>query len=193
MVLISTLDLGVEIDVPAQPQLAAGLTVDSKKSLNRAVLVGGPFILMMTGGAFVVGALSNVHFFRMEGLIAIAVAGGNQDLIIPEYINSAMSETFVIIFMVILLAAAMSTMSSQYQTTGSAIGHDFYRKFLMKGKSGQTVTVTRLGISVTILASVILAYYPAHQHNCKGHRNLLRNLCGSLPSHVCRRIVLERG
>jgi SSS family solute:Na+ symporter len=41
---------------------------------------------------------------------------------------------------------------------GTAIGHDFYKEFLMKGKSRQTITVTRIGISITIIASVILAY-----------------------------------
>ncbi|AKB85062.1 sodium:solute symporter [Methanococcoides methylutens] len=157
--LISTLVLGVGIGVLAQPQLAVRfMTVNSKKSLNRAVFVGGPFILMMTGVAFVVGSLSNVYFFQTDGLISIAAAGGNQDLIIPEYINSAMPDLFVIIFMVTLLAAAMSTMSSQYHTMGSAIGHDFYREYLMKGNAGKTVTMTRLGISITIVASVILAY-----------------------------------
>ncbi|WP_440952070.1 sodium:solute symporter family protein [Methanococcoides sp. FTZ1] len=157
--LVSTLVLGVGIGVLAQPQLAVRfMTVNSKKSLNRAVFVGGPFILMMTGVAFVVGALSNVYFFQTDGLISIAAAGGNQDLIIPEYINNAMPDLFVIVFMVTLLAAAMSTMSSQYHTMGSAIGHDVYREFIMKGKSGQTVTMTRLGIFITIIASVILAY-----------------------------------
>jgi SSS family solute:Na+ symporter len=157
--MVSSIILGVGIGVLAQPQLAVRfMTVDSKKSLNRAVFVGGPFILLMAGVAYIVGALSNVYFFETRGVIALTAAGGNMDSIMPEYINSAMPEIFVVIFMVTLLAAAMSTMSSQFHTMGTAIGHDFYREFLMKGKSGKTVTVTRLGISVTILASVILAY-----------------------------------
>jgi len=52
----------------------------------------------------------------------------------------------------------MSTLSSQFHTMGTAIGHDFYREFLMKGNAGNTVTVTKLGIIVTIIFSVILAY-----------------------------------
>ncbi|MBP2029774.1 SSS family solute:Na+ symporter [Methanohalophilus levihalophilus] len=157
--MVSTIILGVGIGVLAQPQLAVRfMTVDSKKSLNRAVFVGGPFILMMAGVAYIVGALSNVYFFETQGVIALVAAGGNMDSIMPEYINSAMPDIFVVIFMVTLLAAAMSTMSSQYHTMGTAIGHDFFKEFLMKGKSQQTVTVTRLGISVTIIISVILAY-----------------------------------
>jgi SSS family solute:Na+ symporter len=157
--MVSTIILGVGIGVLAQPQLAVRfMTVDSKKSLNRAVFAGGPFILMMAGVAYIVGGLSNVHFFNTVEMISIDVAKGNLDIIMPEYINSAMPELFVIFFMITLLAAAMSTLSSQFHTMGTAIGHDFYREFLMKGNARSTVTVTKLGIIVTIIFSVILAY-----------------------------------
>ena len=157
--LVSTLVLGVGIGVLAQPQLAVRfMTVENTRSLNRAVLVGGPFILMMTGVAFTVGALSNAYFFNKEGLISVAVAQGNTDLIIPEYINSAMPELFVVLFMLTLLAAAMSTLSSQFHTMGTAIGHDFYKEYVRKGKMGKTVGMTRIGIAVTIIVSVVLAY-----------------------------------
>ncbi|WP_407356247.1 sodium:solute symporter [Methanolobus sp. WCC5] len=157
--LISTLVLGVGIGVLAQPQLAVRfMTVKDNRALNRAVLVGGPFILMMTGVAFTVGALSNVYFMNTRGVIAIVAANGNTDLIIPEYINSAMPDVFVILFMLALLAAAMSTLSSQFHTMGTAIGHDFYRQYLKKGELGQTINITRAGMACTIVASVILAY-----------------------------------
>ncbi|MGB9929017.1 MAG: sodium:solute symporter family protein [Methanosarcina sp.] len=157
--LVSTLILGVGIGVLAQPQLAVRfMTVKNKRALNRAVLVGGPFIFMMTGVSFTVGALSNVYFYKTQNLISIAAAKGNVDLIIPQYINSAMPDYFVILFMLTLLSAAMSTMSSQFHTMGTSIGHDFYREYLMKGKPGKTVAMTKFGIGVTILASVILAY-----------------------------------
>ncbi len=157
--LISTLVLGVGIGVLAQPQLAVRfMTVKNDLALKRAVLVGGPFIFMMTGVSFTVGALSNVYFYKTKNLISIAVAKGNVDLIIPEYINNSMPDFFIVLFMLTLLSAAMSTMSSQFHTMGTSIGHDFYREYLMKGKSGKTVAITKLGIAITILASVALAY-----------------------------------
>ncbi len=90
--------MGVGIGVLAQPQLAVRfMTVKDDRSLKRAVAVGGPFLLMMTGVAFVVGALSNVYFYRTAGKIALQVVpGGNTDLIIPEYLNQAMPEIFVV-------------------------------------------------------------------------------------------------
>ncbi len=157
--MVSTIILGVGIGVLAQPQLIVRfMTVDSKKSLNRAVFAGGPFILLMAGVAYIVGALSNVYFYNTQGLLSIQVAGGNMDLIMPEYINSAMPESFVVVFMITLLAAAMSTLSSQFHTMGTAIGHDLYREYIMKGKAGKTVDITKVGIAITIIISVFLAY-----------------------------------
>ena len=55
---ITTITLGVGIGVLAQPQLIVRfMTVKSKQELNRAVLIGGIFIVAMTGIVFIVGAL----------------------------------------------------------------------------------------------------------------------------------------
>ncbi|MDD4249216.1 MAG: sodium:solute symporter family protein, partial [Methanosarcina sp.] len=144
--MISTITLGVGIGVLAQPQLAVRfMTVKDDRSLKRAVLVGGPFILMMAGVAYVVGALSNVYFYRTTGMISLQVAGGNTDLIMPQFLNQAMPETFVALFMLSLLAAAMSTAAAQFHTMGTSIGHDFYQQGLMNGKStGTAVHATKL-------------------------------------------------
>jgi SSS family solute:Na+ symporter len=76
--LVTTIVMGVGIGVLAQPQLAVRfMTVKSGRELNRAVVSGGIFILMMTGVAFTVGRLSNVYFYQESGKIAIA-AGRRQ-------------------------------------------------------------------------------------------------------------------
>ncbi len=160
--LVSTIVMGVGIGVLTQPQLAVRfMTVKSNKELNRAVPVGGAFILMMTGVAFVVGALSNVYFLNNPafGKISLAAAGGNIDKIIPLYINSAMPTWFVYIFMLSLLCAAMSTSSSQFHAMGTAIGRDFFDKAIFKNKQNtKTVFITRLGIILGVVVTVILGY-----------------------------------
>lgn len=126
--LLSTIVLGVGIGVLAQPQLAVRfMTVKSDRELNRGVLAGGVFILMMTGVAFVVGALTNVYFFNNPafGKISIVAAQKRVDNIIPLFINAALPQWFTAIFMVTLLAAAMSTLSALFHTLGSAFGRDF--------------------------------------------------------------------
>ncbi len=159
--LVSTIVMGVGIGVLAQPQLVVRfMTVKSSKEINRAVPVGGVFILSMTGVAFIVGALSNAYFFNNPafGKIASAVVSGNIDKIIPLYINSALPQWFVYVFMLTLLSAAMSTSSSQFHTLGTAIGRDFYEKVFIGKTSPHTVIITRCGIILGVIVTVILGY-----------------------------------
>jgi SSS family solute:Na+ symporter len=164
--LVSTIVLGVGIGVLAQPQLAVRfMTVKSNRELNRAVLVGGVFILFMTGVAFMVGSLSNVYFFNETGNVAIAAAEGNTDLVIPTFINMAMPPWFVYIFMLTLLAAAMSTISSQFHALGTAFSRDMLQvgttvtERQEQTKSRKGLLITKIGVVIGIIVSVILGYY----------------------------------
>lgn len=154
--LVTTIVLGVGIGVLAQPQLIVRfMTVKSDRSLNRAVLVGGPFILLMTGVAFTVGALTNVYFQGQSGQLAITAANGNVDAIIPTYINSAMPDMFIVLFMLVLLSAAMSTLSSLFHTMGTAVGHDL----INRGKNAEnSLWHSQLATLIMICASVMVAY-----------------------------------
>ncbi|HJJ36950.1 MAG TPA: sodium:solute symporter family protein [Methanocorpusculum sp.] len=155
MTVITTLVLGVGVGVLAQPQLAVRfMTAKDGKSLNRAIPIGALFIVMMTGVAFTVGPLTNVYFMDTVGMLAIDAAGGNADSIIPLYINSAMPELFVIIFMLTLLSAAMSTLSSLLHTMGTTLGGDIFAR--MKGVR-YSIRANQIGIVVMMIASVILA------------------------------------
>jgi SSS family solute:Na+ symporter len=154
--LVTSLVMGVGIGVLAQPQLMVRfMTVKSDRELNRAVLAGGVFIFFMTFVAFVVGALSNVFFHNTTGLISIAAAKGNADAIIPLYINQAMPQWFVYVFMLTLLAAAMSTLSSQFHVMGTSIGRDFIEKILKLPK--HSLLINRLAILFSVILSVVIA------------------------------------
>jgi len=154
--LMSTIVMGVGIGVLAMPQLVVRfMTVKSNRELNRGVLIGGIFILAMTGVAFVVGSLSNVFFLQTQGNISVNIAKGNADSIIPLYINAATPEWFVYLFMLTLLAAAMSTSSSQFHAQGTAIGRDIYETLTNKKGSG-SILITRIGIIIAVVIAVVL-------------------------------------
>jgi len=238
MQLVTTIVMGVGIGVLAQPQLIVRfMTVKSNKEINRAVLVGGVFILFMTGVAFTVGALSNVYFWNNPKYQTVAIeavkmaqaekegkvykpvvsveltkkreadaaaallnpapakaaeavkepvkpaaaaaqpaapapktgaaapvpakpksSGALTDAIIPLFINEAMPKWFIPIFLITLLAAAMSTLSSQFHTMGTALARDVYEKGL-NIKSKNTVLVNRMGTLFTIILSLGVAIY----------------------------------
>ncbi|KUO51952.1 MAG: sodium:solute symporter [Desulfitibacter sp. BRH_c19] len=156
-VLVSTLVLGVGIGVLAQPQLIVRyMTVKGPKELNRAVAIGGVFIIMMTGVAFLVGSLTNVYFHQNLGQISLAASVdpvtnvANIDRIIPLYINMAMPEWFSYLLLLTLLAAAMSTLSGQFHAIGTSISHDLYKSSGLLGHRG--------GIIVALLATVWLCF-----------------------------------
>ncbi|MBN2702929.1 MAG: sodium:solute symporter family protein [Pontiellaceae bacterium] len=157
--LVSTIIMGVGIGVLAQPQLAVRyMTVKSGKELNRAIPIGGVFIMMMTGVAFVVGALSNVHFVKTIGSVSIAAAGGDVEAIIPMYLQSAMPDWFSILFMLTLISAAMSTLSSQFHVMGTSLGRDLVEESIGRKKGGSGMLATRIGVLSGILVAVYLSY-----------------------------------
>lgn len=158
--LITSIVLGVGIGVLAQPQLAVRfMTVKSDRELNRGALVGGIFILMMTGVAFTVGALTNVYFFNNPAFGKISFLAANKvvDNIIPLFIHTAMPGWFGAIFMVTLLAAAMSTLSALFHTMGSAFGRDFLEEGL-NVKTGNPIFTIKMSMGVGIIISTLLAY-----------------------------------
>ncbi len=155
---MSTVVMGVGIGVLAQPQLAMRfMTVSSDKSLYRAMAVGSVFIFFMTGTAFIVGPLTNIYFFETRGMIAMeAMPGGNIDLIIPTFISEIMPGWFLYLFMVALLSAAISTLSSLIHVQGTSFGKDILDHVLANNQNA--TLLTRIGVLLAVLLAVMLAY-----------------------------------
>ncbi|MDA3901469.1 MAG: sodium:solute symporter family protein [Spirochaetes bacterium] len=160
-VIFSSLVLGVGIGVLSQPQLVVRfMTVKSDKELNRAVAIGAVFIFVTVGTTYLIGPLSNVVFFEKYGQIAFEIAGKNLDRVIPVFIGETMPVWFVYLFMMVILSAAMSTLSSQYHAIGTSISRDIleYGLFKKRGLRENTVVLmTRLGILISLIITIILS------------------------------------
>jgi len=292
-IVVSTIVMGVGIGVLAQPQLIVRfMTVKSKRELNRAVGIGGVFILAMTGVAFTTGALSNAYFSLHGPLftgrviktvnaekghvilqlmkandagvwldlvdekdkagkvvktftqpqqqdaagkwlpvakqtnevgntveakvvpavldkakpylteagptapqlaqgrsISIVYAKGNPDQIIPTYITTALPKWFGVVFLLTLLAAAMSTLSSQFHTLGTAAGRDvFERLFGGETSSGsqRTVHIVRVAILFGLILAVTFGHYARGGYIIARATAIFFGLCAStfLPAFV---------
>jgi SSS family solute:Na+ symporter len=263
-IIVSTITLGVGIGVLAQPQLAVRfMTVKSRRELNRAVLIGGIFILAMTGVAFTVGSISNVYFvkhgkvfngkivkvinedkqhvllqltkktdsgewvnivdektnapktipavladpqIKLKDLspdertnkifqarsIAVVNAGGNPDQIIPTYVAAAMPKWFSLIFLLTLLSAAMSTLSSQFHTIGTAAGRDVFERLFSAGRanavsSDTTIFIVRIAILITLIFAVVFGYYWRGEYIIARATAIFFGLCAAafMPSFIC--------
>lgn len=164
----STIVLGVGIGVLAQPQLSMRfMTVKETKSLYQAVIVGGIFIFVVIGTVYMIGPLTNLYFYETEGVIAVeAVSEGNTDLIIPTFISQIMPTWFLYLFMLTMISAAISTISSLVHVQGTAFGRDIIKSIReqkvvveddIEEKDG-TAFMSRIGVLIGLGAAVILAY-----------------------------------
>ncbi|MBN1359958.1 MAG: sodium:solute symporter family protein [Sedimentisphaerales bacterium] len=244
-IVISTITLGVGIGVLAQPQLVVRfMTVKSRRELNRAVAVGGVFIIIMTGVAFTVGSLSNAYlanygdpmtgrvakmldedkglavlqimtkndagvWTEVEGKMApvklfegeldaaaqeagirtgrsisVVYAGGSADQIIPTYITKAMPTWFGLLFLLTLLAAAMSTLSSQFHAVGTSIGRDVYEQLTERHE--HSIIVNRTGIIIGIIIAMLWSYYARGGYIIARATAIFFGLCASafLPAFI---------
>ena len=131
------------------------MTVKSDRELNRGIMIGCIFLLATIGVIYTLGPLTNIYFMQTEGKIAIESIK-DLDKIIPIYVNQAMPKWFAAIFMLTILSASMSTLSSQFHAMGTSIGRDVYSKLFKTNKN--STYVTRLGITISILISYVICY-----------------------------------
>ena len=171
MTVVTTFLLGVGIGALTQPQLAVRfMSAKSDRDLNKSLLVGSIFMIVIVGSAYTVGALSNVYFFDMHGTFAydyITDIGLGTDYIIPQFIleifhDMTFGDLFVSLFLLSLICAAISTISALLHTIGAAGGYDLYtlyqnKKGRMKGDS-QSVKLNRVFIVVIMVLMVVYCY-----------------------------------
>lgn len=197
--LVTSLILGVGIGCLAQPQLVVRfMTVGSNRQLNRGVLIGCVFLLVTVGVIYHVGAMSNLYFFKTEGKITSELVS-DIDKIIPFFIDHSMPQWFTAVFMMCIVSAGMSTLSSQFHTMGVAVGADIYPLFGCSRraaiKSGEiknanqekaSTKVVRLAVLVAILVSYGVCYLLSASVIARG-TSIFMGICAAtfLPAYFC--------
>lgn len=172
LTVVTTFLLGVGIGALTQPQLAVRfMSAKNDRDLNKSLIAGSIFMLVIVGSAYTVGALSNVYFFDMHGETAFGYVSGQlglgTDFIIPQFIleifaGISFGDFFVSLFLLSLVCAAISTISALLHTIGAAGGYDLYT--LWKNKKGhmtgdsQSVNLNRAFIVIIMVLTVVYCY-----------------------------------
>ena len=183
--LVTSLILGVGIGCLAQPQLAVRfMMVDSDKQINRGVLIGCVFIFFTVGTVYHIGPLTNLYFLKTDGMLSTQMTS-DLDKIIPLFISRALPEWFSALFMICLLSAGMSTLSSQFHTTGAALGADIIPELSAKREKKSSLGV-RFGIICTIIISCIICFALSANIIARGTA-LFMGICAAtfLPAYFC--------
>ena len=171
LTVVTTFLLGVGIGALTQPQLVVRfMSAKSDKDLNKSLLIGSIFMIVIVGSAYTVGPLTNVYFFDTYGLSSyeyITSIGLGTDFIIPQFILELFSgltfgDIFVSLFLLSLVCAAISTISALLHTIGAAGGYDLYtlwqnKKGRLEGDS-QSVRLNRICIVLIMVLLVVYCY-----------------------------------
>lgn len=182
--LVTSLILGVGIGCLAQPQLVVRfMTVESTRQLNRGVFIGCLFLIVTVGAVYHAGALSNIFFYKTEGVVATEVVQ-DIDKIIPYFIDKSMPSWFSALFMLCILSASMSTMSALFHTMGAAFGADVYVP--LTNKKRNNTKVIRLCVFISIIISYIVCYALPMNIIARG-TSMFMGVCAStfLPTYFC--------
>jgi len=117
---------------------------------------------------------------------SVTYAKGDADQIIPTFIATALPRWFGLIFFLALLAAAMSTMSSQFHTIGTAAGRDLYERLTGKEGHEPSVLVMRIAILVGLLLAVTISYTVRQDYVVARFTAIFFGLCAAsfLPAYV---------
>ena len=168
MTVFSTFVMGVGIGALTQPQLAVRyMSAKSDRDLDKSLVIGSIFMLVIVGTAYTVGPLSNVFFNDAHGLTSfqyLTSLGLGTDFIIPQYIlelfhGTTFGDVFISLFLLSLVCAAISTISALMHTIGAAGGYDLYSVFSKKAAGDQSsVRTTRIVIVVMMILVVVYCY-----------------------------------
>ena len=117
---------------------------------------------------------------------SVTYAKGDSDQIIPTFIATALPRWFGLVFFLALLAAAMSTMSSQFHTIGTAAGRDLYERLTGKAGSEPSVLVMRIAIVIGLLVAVTISYNVREEYVIARFTAIFFGLCAAsfLPAYI---------
>jgi solute:Na+ symporter, SSS family len=117
---------------------------------------------------------------------AVVYAKGEPDRIIPTFITTALPRWFGLIFFLCLLAAAMSTLSSQFHTIGTAVGRDLFERLTGRHGSEPSMLIMRIAVVIGLLLSVTISYNVREEYVIARFTAIFFGLCAAtfLPAFI---------
>lgn len=131
------------------------MAIDTVKQLKSARRIGITWMIFTVGGAMLVGLVGIAYMGKM-----------NQSISDPEtifiYFSNVLFHPLIGGFLLsAILAAVMSTISSQLLVTSSSMTEDFYKAFLRRNASQKELLfISRLSVFIVALVSLGLSLSP---------------------------------
>lgn len=145
----------------ALPQMVQKFySIRSRADVMRAMTIAGIFAFFMTFGAYYSGALT--HLYYADGFPQAIVAQGkpNLDQLMPYFLTTQFSHGFVLLILLLVFSASMSSLSSLVLVSSSAIAIDIYGAFVDRHANQQrTMFFMRIMCALFVALSLILAMF----------------------------------
>lgn len=131
------------------------MAIDTVKQLKSARRIGITWMIFTVGGAMFIGLVGIAYMAKMNETIAD-----------PEtifiYFSKTLFHPFISGFLLsAILAAVMSTISSQLLVSASSVTEDFYKAFFRRGASSkELLIVSRLSVILVAMVAMALSLSP---------------------------------
>ena len=147
----------------ALPQMVQKFySIRSKADVKRAMTIATVFALFMSFGAYYSGALTHLFFTDpktdLAPIVDAATHKPNLDLLMPFFITSYVPQWLVLIILLMVFSASMSSLSSLVLVSSSAVAIDIYGAFgNREAKSKSTMILMRVLCAAFVILSLLIA------------------------------------
>ncbi|MFA5206433.1 MAG: sodium:solute symporter [Lentisphaeria bacterium] len=144
----------------ALPQMVQKFySIRGRADVTRAMTIAGIFALFMSFGAYYSGALTHLFFNNQLPPDLVGPKGPIWDKIMPYFIiHAGLPELLVLVIVLMVFSASMSSISSLVLVSSSAIAVDFYGAFVNRHANQQrTMTLMRVLCAVFVGFSLWVA------------------------------------
>lgn len=133
-------------------------TIKDEKSIKRATIISTLFALLISGGAYFVGAFGRLFLNNTPPMVN---GKANFDLVMPLMLGKAVPEALMGVIIVLVLSASMSTLASLVLISSSAISLDLIKGILFPDmKKERVMILMRTLCAIFVALSFIVAITP---------------------------------
>jgi len=147
----------------ALPQMVQKFySIRSKADVKRAMFIATIFALFMSFGAYYSGALTHLFFANPKNdlapIVDAATKKPNLDLLMPFFITTYVPTWLVLVILLMVFSASMSSLSSLVLVSSSAIAIDIYGAYgKREEKQKQIMLLLRVLCAVFVTLSLLIA------------------------------------
>lgn len=139
------------------------MAIDNPKDLTKARNIGISWMVLTVSGALIVGLVGIAYLLKFDQATMLKFDGSNKEAeTIFIYFSRKLFHPLVSGFLLsAILAAVMSTISSQLLVTSSSLTEDIYKAFIQpKADSKKLLLVSRISVLLVAAIALLLSLTP---------------------------------